>query len=70
MRGRRKRGDAERSEYSYDSRYLDAYMEVWRRKKAQELVDMRAGIRLLKTIIRKYEDGQVVGGLFGSETRT
>lgn len=66
MRGRRKRGDSKRVEYTYDDRYLGAYLEVWRRQKAQELVNMRAGIRLLKEIIRKYENGEVTRGLFGS----
>lgn len=56
MRGRRKRGDAVRSEYTYDDRYLDAYMDVWRRQKEQELVNLRAEKRLLTSLIEKAHE--------------
>jgi len=66
MRGRRKRGDGARSEYLQDDRYLDAYMRLWRRNKAQELEDSKACNRVLRHIISKYEENEVVQGLFGS----
>jgi hypothetical protein len=54
MRGRRKRGDSKRVEYTYDDRYLDAYLKVWRWQKMQERSAMVDEIRMIEKLMKIY----------------